>query len=697
MICPTPLYYDHFINQSAQGNVNINRESPFRTVFQTTEVMRMEFAKFLNTIFYQLDGKKVLDLMQEIINDPNNQNKTDEDIYNEILTKISRAKRRLPFLLQLVALSVLKNGLGRQIKQLMQGFDPKKFNNYMEIYDRRYVSTIRTIAKFSLRGSIIAVSNIPNVGFINRIEAGALFSRYPYKHVPLNDEDCENPLLTPDKTNCPIQSTYVGDNEIDLIACLGGLHHIPEERMEPFVASMHRTLRPGGVLLLREHDVIESNQSPAHLTKEEMIAMACVVHSFVNAAAGQSWDVEKAELRYFQGVSEWSAFMQQMGFTPISKASLVLKDDPTENRMFAFIKSPQDLTELRTAIDYRNDCKRPRWGSRATWIEWANVGYAQHYANHIAYCPSYSFDYMGHMRQHWSHFYYFAKESLKDNQVSRVHSLFNEGILMNLFILSTTSVECVLGAMTSLPSKGIAKFKYGENWRSRWSHLTALELLDIRFAREYADGINTVPFYSHPYIGRIKEVWSTLLDPKDSYFTKLFGLTTIASSSLRFLAMGIVSAPIRYFYTQEANREPEAVKILIKDRNNQIEGMIEKWNTEKKDRSDSLQGSIEVIYAAKDGHKLVSIPRYRAFTQIFKHLSQLDVKLLEIGGQSEISVALLVKSTFDESQIQTSRKIYELKSLQDEDKRYLIYQVGVAQLKKFQLEVGVNNIYHIYE
>src|SRR5262245_37026947 len=93
--------------------------------------------------------------------------------------------------------------------------------------------------------------------------------------------------------------------------------------------------------------------------------------------------------------------MKNHRFKPISNEELVLKDDPTENAMMAFVKEPTSLQELKQTLSYRNEGIRPREGSRATWIEWGNVRYSKQYANYIQNHPAYTFDFLGHLRQHW--------------------------------------------------------------------------------------------------------------------------------------------------------------------------------------------------------------------------------------------------------------------------------------------------------
>lgn len=667
--------------------------SDFRRVFQTSDEIKNAFVKFLKTIFYQLDDKKVLALMEQLLANPH---KSDEEIYKELVVNIQSTKKKFPFIFRLWSLFVLKHGMGRQTAQLMKGFQSNMFHNYMEIYDRRYVKTIRKMAKLPLDGNIVAVCNNPKVGISDKIQASALISSYPYKqHVALNDSDCKDPFLQPEKTHKPIGDEVV-DNTIDLIACLGGLHHIPSNRVEAFTQSLHRKLKPGGVILMRDHNVQEQEGS-TKLSKDDIRAIAAVVHTFVNAADGVSWEVENKEVREFKSADEWKAFMQAHGFTPISNQTLVLKDDPTENAMMAFIKTPTSFEELRQVINYRNDCTRPKDGTRATWIEWGNVRFAKQYASYIQNHHAYAFDYIGHMRQHWKHFFYYLKESVKDPEVNLKDLLLSDNIAMNLFILLTTTAQCTLGAITTAPSAGIARWRYGNNWRDV-CHLSSLEKFEAENEKSYSEFIDHTPFYMYPYIDKMKQMWKTVLNPSNRIMARFTDSLNAIPSTIAFVAKALISAPVRSIYTAEANLEPDTIKILISDPHNELDGVIARWEKEKNANTDQKL-KIEVLHHTPDGYKLVSMPRYRPFTKICGYLSETSsLKLLEIGGQKEISVDIVLNKNQANPQIEGSQFIYALDKLQDsQQKQYLTYQVHVAALKHFQKIVTLENIEYIHE
>lgn len=691
---PLNLSVQPLLNLSARGLFgSCYLHSDIRRVFQTTDQMKSEFAKFLKTIFYQLDDKKVFSLMEEILEDPS---KTDEDIYKELLSKIHTTKKKFSFLSQLWSLFVLKKGMGQQAAELMKDFSPEKFHDYMEIYDRRYVKTIRKIVGLPLDGNTIAVCNSAEVGLIDRIQAGALFSKYPYKqHVALNDSDCKDPFLHPEQTHKPI-GEEVSDNSVDVIAAFGGLHHIPADRLDPFTQSLHRKLRPGGVIFIRDHNV-KDKAGAAKLPKEDLRAIASVVHTFVNAAEGSSWEIESQEVREFKSCDKWTQLMQKHGFTRISDKALVLKDDPTENAMMAFVKTPANLEELKQAISYRSDCTRPKEGTRATWIEWGNVRFSKQYASFIQNHHAYAFDYIGHLRQHWQHFYQFFKESVKDKDVRLQDLLFSDNMAMNAFILLTATIQCSIGSVSSFPSALVARWKYGNEWREV-CNLSALERFEAENEKEYAAFIDHTPFYMYDYMNKMKQMWKTVWDSPESFAVKIASVLGAASSSLGFIAKALVSAPIKAFYTSESNQEVDTIKVLIADPNNELDAVITRWENEKDAQFDQ-KNEIEVVYGTPDGHKLVSMPRYRPFTKICGYLSETSaLQILEIGSQKEISVDVLMDKAQENPGIEGSQFIYSMDKLQDpEDKRYVTYQVSVAALKQFQQTVQLNNVEYIHE
>jgi hypothetical protein len=652
-------------------------ESPFRTVFGS-ENLKKEFVKFLQTIFFQLDETKVLERMDQILADPA---KSDRQVYEELIASIDGMRRKLPSLYyQLKALSVLQKGMGGQSAELLKDFRPEEFQNYLEIYFRRYVKTIQKAAQLPLQGQIFAAADKAYEGTLKeKLEAGSLFSTYPYQvHIPLNDEDCFEPDMQPEKTHKPI-GNEVPDGEIDLIACLGGLHHIPPERVDAFADSLCKKLKSGAVLLLRDHNVTDSN----------LWAIASVVHSFVNATNGVAWDVEKCEVREFHSTEHWTRFLESHGFTRISADNLVLEDDPTQNGMTAFVKTPENLAELQTASKYLKSCFRPIDGTRATWIEWGNVRYSKQYAEFLQTKHSYAFDYLGHLRQHWDYFKHYISASRKD--VSMQKLVLSDNFAMNLFIMASTFFQCAFGFIGSLPSSLSARLKHGVDWRNA-TDLTALEKYQAQIEKEYSEYIDHTPFYMFPYTSKIKGLWNAIWNSPESLWVKLSSSVSAIGSSFGMLAKTFICAPIRHLYTQNGEfLEPDRVAILLYDPENTFQ------TGERLIAGKTYP--IKVGYQTADGHKIAFVPRYKPFTELCKELaSNNKVKLLEIGTQPQISVDVLYNKDEETKQVQNSELIFEMEKLQDAEKRrYATYQVSVAALAEFERAIGPDRIEYVHE
>jgi len=126
----------------------------------------------------------------------------------------------------------------------------------------------------------------------------------------------------------PIAREAVPDASLDLVSCYIGLHHAPLDRLEGFVESLLRVLRPGGKLIVREHDVVDGDL-------HELVALA---HDVFNAGTYVDVDRNEAELRLFRSVEEWTAFYD--GFGLRREEGHVLQDgDPTSNALICLAKA----------------------------------------------------------------------------------------------------------------------------------------------------------------------------------------------------------------------------------------------------------------------------------------------------------------------------------------------------------------------
>jgi SAM-dependent methyltransferase len=119
----------------------------------------------------------------------------------------------------------------------------------------------------------------------------------------------------------------VPDRSLDLVANYIGFHHSPLPKLDAFVASLHRVLRPGGRMIVRDHDV----NSPA------MNRMVALAHDVFNMGLGTPWPMNQGELRHFTSIAELVAYLEARGFKGDGRR-LLQQGDPTQNALMVFAR-----------------------------------------------------------------------------------------------------------------------------------------------------------------------------------------------------------------------------------------------------------------------------------------------------------------------------------------------------------------------
>lgn len=143
-----------------------------------------------------------------------------------------------------------------------------------------------------------------------------------------------------------ISQSDIPYNSVEMASMFIGLHHIPVHKIRPFIASINRTIKPGGYFVLRDHDV----NSP------ERMLMAHLAHSTFNAGLGVSYAAEVTEIRNFQPLQHWIQILKESGFELVSEQGLLQKGDPTINTLLLFRKrvdlaDPNDIKVAVKALD----------------------------------------------------------------------------------------------------------------------------------------------------------------------------------------------------------------------------------------------------------------------------------------------------------------------------------------------------------
>ena len=269
--------------------------------------MRDGFYRFLQVVFHLYPEDKFHHLIAEV----SNSKATDPEIYNEVQHRLKEIK---PFLSELTyslpALKKQKHEMTDETLELLGG--TKSINGYVEIGSTgRYISDLQKHLKVD--GEIYIINDVaPNNSVGEIFERGQLAKLGRF--IDLNDYR-------------PIDSAVIPDASVDLVTLFIGFHHCTPENFPGFVKSIHRILRPGGSLILRDHDV----RTP------EMATFVSLVHTVFNLGLNVPWEKNQAEFRSFKSIDEWSREVCKIGFTDSGKR-LFQDKDPSDNALVKFVK-----------------------------------------------------------------------------------------------------------------------------------------------------------------------------------------------------------------------------------------------------------------------------------------------------------------------------------------------------------------------
>lgn len=280
-------------------------DSEFKLVFNDKH-LRDGFYLFLQNIYNVYPEDKFHYLLANATKIYDN----DEAIYRATQNDLSKIKVLLNDIRYgLPALFFQKKEITRQTLQLLE--PGKAIKGIVEIGSTgRYVSDLKK--KFKLSDIYFIHDVAPSMSPVDIAERGKL---KPYgTFFELNDYEA----ITPEQ---------IPDNSIDVVACYIGMHHAPKDKVDDFVKSLYRILRPSGSLILREHDV----------TNDKMFAFVSLVHAVFNLGLNISWEENLKELRYFDSIENWIKYYKKFGFE--QQGPMILQDhDPSLNTLLKLVK-----------------------------------------------------------------------------------------------------------------------------------------------------------------------------------------------------------------------------------------------------------------------------------------------------------------------------------------------------------------------
>ena len=116
-------------------------------------------------------------------------------------------------------------------------------------------------------------------------------------------------------------------DSVDLVTLYGGLSGLPASQLARCLAQLALVVRPGGMVLLLEHDV-----ETAHAGLEASLAV-----TLAYLCAGATWEASQAHPRAFRAADEWSALMQAQGLLEVGARERIPRT-PFGDLLLAFQK-----------------------------------------------------------------------------------------------------------------------------------------------------------------------------------------------------------------------------------------------------------------------------------------------------------------------------------------------------------------------
>jgi len=280
--------------------------SNFRTVYSDPK-LRRRFYLFLQNVFHLYPEDRLHQLIGEVAS----RYDSDREIYEKLQERLPEIK---PLFSQvtyaLPALAKQKEEMARQTADLLG--PPRTIKGYVEIgTPGRYVNGLRR--RFRIEGAVFLLNDrAPGLALEDIVERGQV--RRSGQYVPLGNYDA-------------LDAAGIPDASVDLITNFIGFHHAPLDRLDPFVASIRRALRPGGRLVLRDHDV----DGP------EMSALVALAHDVFNVGVKLPWGSNHAQVRNFTSVKQQVRYLAKMGFER-GRGLRLQAGDPTRNTLMVFTK-----------------------------------------------------------------------------------------------------------------------------------------------------------------------------------------------------------------------------------------------------------------------------------------------------------------------------------------------------------------------
>ncbi len=279
----------------------------FRYIYSNPE-LRREFLDFLTNVFHLYPEQEFHDVLIKLSRD----DPSDQQVYEALQEELDDIK---PFLGAFrYAIPALKKQKAIMADQTVMLLHPdSRYEGHLEIGSTgRYISVLKD--RLDITGDVFLLhTQEGGYGPEDIVERGQLAKIGT--HIDMGNYSTEFARVIP-------------KNSLDLVTVYIGFHHCPLHKREEFISAVIDVIRPGGRLILRDHD--------AH--NEDMWRMAALAHDTFNAGIEESWQFNDNELRNFYSLRFIIDYLENLGLKHGGQLYFQ-RGDPTRNGLTAFTKA----------------------------------------------------------------------------------------------------------------------------------------------------------------------------------------------------------------------------------------------------------------------------------------------------------------------------------------------------------------------
>ncbi|HXF64429.1 MAG TPA: hypothetical protein VNK95_22555 [Caldilineaceae bacterium] len=310
---------------------------------------------------------------------------------------------------------------------------------------------------------------------------------------------------------------------------------------------------------------------------------------------------------------------------------------------------------------------RPEDQTYLTLPEWYIVYSADEYAAFIANNRPSGFPYLQSVGQYWTSYWGVCT-------ITSRRYPFNTAYHSTLYVIGLSfTVENIL--------KGLYESTVGRlvEWLST-PELSEEDALARAVAKEYGDFIHTIPWYEFPFDEKLDELWSLADSPGPNPIRRWERRLVL---SLEYGGKAFYGRLIKR--ATAAAYAPEELHIAAV-----VEGLT--------DAVLAQYPEVEPIATLDDGRRVVTLPRYEAFTQLVPRLVEQGVRFVEIAGNDEIMLTALAPRAW-EYELEQGQYLFAHDILTDPATKRIMVAVPIPALHTVLSELAAQGVRleHIYD